>query len=328
MKKLALTFIAAVVLAVVAKGQDTAVYLPAIEPGQIWTEVRGYPSEGASSAIITMDSMVTVNDNLEYYVFRLDVLTINGLFYDRGYIPNYMRQSSDYSKVYLVDADYSDDEPYYTQERLVYDMSLNVGDTFEVGVGRMWDPVGYALVVDSVYTLAGRKHVRFEDTRITYGATHYLYFDDPLEFIEGIGPNWGWLWHDLDVGWPAVLLCVWRDGEQVNEGVDDILESYADYVMSGWDYDCTIINDLGEIANVNQANYKIFPNPVTTVLTIAGLPEKRSTVSVYDMVGNRLMAVECWGAEAEVDLSHLPSQLLLVSVVTDEGCSTYKVIKL
>ena len=64
------------------------------------------------------------------------------------------------------------------------------------------------------------------------------------------------------------------------------------------------------------------------VLTIAGLPEKKATVAVYDMLGNRLIGVECMGPEAEIDLSHLPCQLLLVSVLTDEGCSTYKVVKL
>ncbi len=314
MKKLALTFIAAVVLAAAAKGQDTTVYQSALELGQIWTEVRGN-IEYASSAVITMDSTLTVVDSVEYYGFQVDEWNYNGFFAGRMYHNQYLRQSDNHSKVYLVGECYED--PDFTYERLVYDLDLNVGDTMYYFRSPM--------VVDSVYTQDGRKHVRF-NCRFSSFLDDYPItpeFDLPLEFVEGIGPSWGWMWGDNDnyMYDPQLLLCVWRDGEQVNEGIEERFGRF-------FNGPCTIDNPTGKIDTLAQTGYQVYPNPVTTVLTIAGLPEKKATVSVYDMVGNRLMAVECRGAEAEVDLSHLPSQLLLVSVVTDEGCSTYKIVKL
>ena len=320
MKKIALTFIATVVVAVATKGQDTTVYLPALETGQIWTEVRG-DFEYASSAWITMDSMVTVVDNVEYYGFSLYELTHIGSFSGRTGGTYYMRQNDNHSKVYLIGESYEYENPDFTYERLVYDMDLNVGDTMYYY--RM------PMVVDSVYTQDGRKHVRFNYRISNYDMLEYVSpeFDVPLEFVEGIGPNWGWLWGDWDdyEGIPSLLLCVWRDGEQVNEGIAELYESHLRH--DGF-YPCTYNSYDGKIDDLSQVGYKVYPNPVEKVLTIAGLPEKKATVAVYDMLGNRLMGVECMGPEAEIDLSHLPSQLLLVSVLTDEGCSTYKVVKL
>lgn len=320
MKKLALTIVATIVVAVVAKGQDTTVYLPAFELGQIWTEVRGNYEE-ASSAWITMDSSVTVVDSVEYYGFQLVELTYNCFFSGRSFGTIYMRQSDDHSRVYLVGECY--EETDFTYERLVYDLDLNVGDTmyyFRV-----------PMVVDSVYTQDGRKHVRFDYRVSNYGMLEYVTpeFDLPLEFVEGIGPSWGWMWgDDVDYeGWPSLLLCVWRDGEQVNEGIAELYERHLRH-DDGYPYSCTINNPIGKIDDFGQASYKVYPNPVGKVLTIAGLPEKKATVAVYDMLGNRLIGVECMGPEAEIDLSHLPCQLLLVSVLMDEGCSTYKVVKL
>lgn len=317
MKKITLTFIATVMLAVAAKGQDTTVYLSALELGQIWTEVRGDIGY-ASSATITMDSTLTVVDSVEYYGFRVDEWNHNGYFAGRMFGTYYMRQSDNHSKVYLVGESY--EETDFTYERLVYDLDLNVGDTMYYFRSPM--------VVDSVYTQDGRKHVRF-NCRFSSFLDDYPItpeFDLPLEFVEGIGPSWGWMWGDDDnyMDFPPLLLCVWRDGEQVNEGIEERFGRF----FTGGEYDpCTIDYPAGKIDTLAQTVYQIYPNPVSTVLTIAGLPEKMATVVVYDMVGNRLMAVECWGTEAEIDLSHLPGQLLLVSVVTDEGCSTYKVVK-
>ena len=316
MKKLALTIVATIVVAVAAKGQDTMVYLPAFDLGQIWTELRGN-YEYASSAWVTMDSMVTVVDSVEYYGFQLYELSFNGFFDGRADGTHYMRQNDNHSKVYLIGESYEYEDPDFTYERLVYDLDLDVGDTMYFPANRL------PMVVDSVFTQDGRKHVRFNYRFSDFCEYVTPAFDVPLEFVEGVGPSWGWLWgEDFAEYEPSLLLCVWRDGEQVNEGIEEHYEMYF-YL-----YPCSIDNPLGKIDDLSQVGYKVYPNPVEKVLTVSGLPEKKATVAVYDMLGNRLMGVECMGPEAEIDLSHLPCQLLLVSVLTDEGCSTYKVVKL
>ncbi len=90
-------------------------------------------------------------------------------------------------------------------ERLLMDLSLNVGDSLYFRIAWGNQP-GY-FEVDSVYEQDNRKHVRINLP---------LYFADneKLTFIEGVGPNTGMFYQDyinFGKGNPY-LLCYWRDG--------------------------------------------------------------------------------------------------------------------
>lgn len=73
-------------------------------------------------------------------------------------------------------------------ERLICDMSLQVGDTFDVGgtnTSRSSSTQNYYATVDSVYIgLQGEKHIRFNTNQIPSLSSSL-----PIEFIEGVGPN-------------------------------------------------------------------------------------------------------------------------------------------
>ena len=122
------------------------------------------------------------------------------------------------------------------------------------------------------------------------------------------------------------MMCVWRGGEQVNEEFETYL---ADYTYDDGNFDCVL--NPGYYVTIHQpaqASYTLSPNPVAETLTITGLPDSRVRVEVYDLAGRLLLRKEASASDPAMDLSHLRRQMLLVRIATDEGCSTYKVMKL
>lgn len=317
MKKLVLVIVA--IIAMKAAGaQDTARYLPAFEPGQRWHEAR-IMAQTSETAQCAMDSTTVEYDSGEYYKIRLKGLNQNaGFYWDDGVY--HMRQTADHSRVYV--------KVWQYDEQLSYDMTLQVGDTFGTVLSNRGEVY---LVVDSVYYRDGRKRIRFSRNSLgvsTGADTIFHEFYKPLEFVEGIGPTWGWLWREdgglyiEDVAC-GVMLCVWRNGEQINEDIAPYLEEHPDR-------ECTL--NLGlPVTGIKQPSYEaytLYPNPVSETLTIAGLPDSRVQVEVYDVAGNLLLRKEASASDPGIDLSHLRRQMLLVRITTNEGCSTYKVMKL
>lgn len=81
----------------------------------------------------------------------------------------FLRETEDKSKVFLYLPDRID------SEYLVYDMNLQLNDTFYVGINN-----SDTLVADSVYFLNNKKHIRF-DYLVDLTAGY-----EKLEFIEGV----------------------------------------------------------------------------------------------------------------------------------------------
>ncbi len=134
---------------------------------------------------------------------------------------------------------FTDAEP---TERLLMDLSLNVGDTIYVEGAWLAEPGYYQ--VDSVYDKDERKHVQVNLP------LHYA-DDEKLTFIEGVGPNTGLSYQEPTTGrMNPYLLCYWKD---------DIQEFFNIY----YDGECSI-SSFSHIDEPDQPSisFNIIPNPV------------------------------------------------------------------
>lgn len=136
---------------------------------------------------------------------------------------------------------FTDIEP---TERLLMDLSLNVGDSFYVR--KPWGSEQGYFEVDSVYEKDQRKHIQINLP---------LYFanNEKLTFIEGIGPNTGLSYQDtIDLtNATPYLLCYWRDG------IQEFSNIYHDGKCS-----------ISSFTNIDSPKhpspfFNISPNPVT-----------------------------------------------------------------
>lgn len=170
---------------------------------------------------------------------------------------SYLRESDDRSKVYLYLPDIGD------EEFPVMDLTLSLADTFYVGTDR-----SDTLLVDSVYTSDGLKHIRFDYPVEFTGGT------EKLEFIEGTGTNFGLFYQGIEsamIPMKNYLLCAYRNGNQV----------YSNKSLNG---QCRVfwtgIDDQPATGEI-----KMYPNPAKDKLTIE-LPENLFTGTCHLQVYN------------------------------------------
>lgn len=168
--------------------------------------------------------------------------------------PYFLRESGDCSKAYLYAPTLS------SAEYLVMDLNLQVSDTFLIGSNR-----DVVCVVDSVFTDAGgRKHIRFN-----YRFEELQYAK--LEFIEGIGTNYGLFYQGISIAQIPTyhnLLCVHKNGALC----------YSNTAFNGR---CSV-TWMGIDANrLNGQVLRAFPNPTSGHITIDAEALSDSPVDVY-----------------------------------------------
>jgi hypothetical protein len=114
------------------------------------------------------------------------------------------------------------------------------------------------------------------------------------------------------------------------EGLKYCNEDYRNYLINeyGW-----TITDSGQadsaycaslsVENISNSTIKIYPNPTTSILTIEG--NKEYYVEVYDMLGNKVMAL----TGNTIDMSHLSSATYIVKALdkVENKEVSYKVVK-
>ncbi|RTZ46854.1 T9SS type A sorting domain-containing protein [Chryseobacterium arthrosphaerae] len=75
-----------------------------------------------------------------------------------------------------------------------------------------------------------------------------------------------------------------------------------------------------------NASFRVYPNPVTQILNIDS-QEKIQSVSVFDATGRNVLSSEVNQAKYNVDLSKLTSGTYIVTIKTESGSQSAKVIK-
>jgi hypothetical protein len=89
--------------------------------------------------------------------------------------------------------------------------------------------------------------------------------------------------------------------------------------------DCITVTTLG-VGSFDFNNFKMYPNPVINILNIE-YTEELSDVSVFNMLGQKVIGNNANANATQLDLSRLPSATYLVKVTSNAVTKTFKMIK-
>lgn len=233
-----------------------------------------------------------------------------------------------------------------TKEMLLYDFSLNIGDTVSVANFDEADVAGYISYVEFVRVEVISVYIY--DGNGSYNLLH-LYDNDSIVtlengeqrrrmllkaaggsvaqyWIEGIGSNEGPFVHDmydfLEYS-PKRLLCYKEN--------DDYLYYQDEFDVDG-DIDCFsskyYANDIRE--NGINNHISIFPNPANDDINIE-LAADSHTIEIYDSFGRMMMSQQVTESTSlqvvNVDISKYPSGLYLVVVKNDNSRYYKRMVK-
>lgn len=116
------------------------------------------------------------------------------------------------------------------------------------------------------------------------------------------------------------------DGGDVWSLVHDSVYLYAGTNRGVWKYPLSVISGLAENADAIHSTAQIFPNPASGMVTVT-LPEKESTIRLFDISGNLLLEEKVNGNQATFDLSVFASGLYFIRIETKSGVQTQKLVR-
>jgi hypothetical protein len=264
-------------------------------------------------------------DNLDFssysnFFVQYDTLLFNTYPYkkvvadDNGMTRLLLREDTSTGRVWCRSLNpYCGYSPRDTDERLVLDMSLRLGDTFNV---KHWVYDGSAdtlIIVDSLYYMQGQKYLRFKSP-IDSGIIQTFTSSEPITFIEGIGPNYSLLWmrDDCSAYGAPYLLCAYKDSIKAN---------YTNLRFNG---DCTPI--LGGITDINVSQINIFPNPTSGLCTISlNDPISIYTAKLLDISGRVVSDLgEIKNGSLNFSMSEYAKGVYLLSMTDSNGQATIR----
>jgi len=267
-----------------------------------------------------------------------DTITINGLFYqifnpssynwEWGY--GFVREDTMTGKIYRY-------IPDLKEEFLICDMTLNVGDTFQLpNISEPYPPFsdywyweqGYNAIVKQIDTVESRKIIEFYpisddiysffyNERIGYMGVTHREFNIYLKFIEGIGPIYGpfgplnrYMSHERKLG---AVLCVYRD-DSLYYMTSELLGCSQDYV---------------KIDESESPMIRISPNPVHDFVSMEVMD---------NMMGGKLFILNSVGMVVyqgyvsqnpiELNVSHLSAGFYSVLYETSKERTVSKFVKM
>lgn len=218
----------------------------------------------------------------QYKISKQDTIMIHDTVYYKTY-NLYIREDTTYGRIYRY-------FPDLKKEFLTCDMSLNVGDTFQLPIlpdvqGYFYYEAGTKLVVDSIAYINGKKVIYFPyigagDSPSSslashyFSAIYYVKYDIIPAFIEGIGPTFSPFVYAVpgaenDMN---VLLCVDKN---------DTLS-----FMLNEDLGC--YQSAAKIAEIENAKIQIYPNPANDCITLTfeNTDNIKGQIIVTDMIGS------------------------------------------
>lgn len=206
-------------------------------------------------------------------------LYLYGLYPDTTYTGK-VREDTINGKIWYKDI-------YNNLEKLIMDMNLNLGDTFQI-IPNMWSNV------DSVFFHNGRKIIRFElQTK----------WDEPVMFIEGVGPNISLLYtvDDFDKHYAA---CKYDLSSLV-------------YVNSNQNFDACQPKPVGFVDNSQINNVFIYPNPAANEIYVE-LPEdshSNTEFTLSDFSGKIVLNNQFLGRKIIFHIGDLHQGIYFVTII-------------
>jgi len=189
-------------------------------------------------------------------------------------------------------------------EKIFINASLNIGDSFLVE--GIWNSTHKYYVVDSVWSLMGKKHIRIDiDINPAFGGQ----WKEKLILIEGIGSNAGIGYQDNSyINNFPYLFCSYKDNNKVFNNIHPSYNQLC-FASSVSIYEPSLNNSI-----------TIFPSPSTGKIYIQ-TDEKIQSILVLDLFGKVLFR----GSDSELNLNLTPG-LYLVEVFTDNSFVSKKII--
>lgn len=299
MKKL-LLFIA--ILSVLLAKSQTSVYHPFPDSNAYWNfhtylamcPIGGYLLENYS-LLISGDTIIgskTYHKLVTPYV----QYSLSGLCSQHS-SPGYkgaIRQDIDNKKVFFV-------PPSHTNEELLYDFTMEVGDTVK-GYLETWDyPPDTVIWIDSI--LIGENFRKMWVINTNY----------QIYLIEGIGSTYGLLKHS-----PGNMI----------DASDYSLTCFSQNGQSIYPYSsstCQLITSTADLDFTPNA-VQIFPNPSYGSFTIDfGVQKDISEIWITNMIGNIVFYKKIINQQ-NVSVTNLPSGAYILTIVDNEGRTINKKI--
>ena len=233
---------------------------------------------------------------------------VNNLTYKKVYFYNsirdlvgLMREDSLGSKAWFYGRNDS-------EERLIMDLDLNVGDTFDISSQFFYYTGEDLAIVDSVTTWNGRRVITFSGN---FGGG---FISQRLKFIEGVGPNASLMYLTNEQFNLALLTCEKYENEV------PVFKYFPDL------NDC--LQGGGAVDELSERNlFDIFPNPFSNEITIKGNSgNSLIQFQMYDINGKRLFNSQVL-ANTIIDLAGLSSGIYFYSLQHRSSYNTGKLIK-
>lgn len=282
MKRILILF-AFVLLSFPSFAQD---YIPVVINGEVFFSTQLETLAGIVPAEVTVANFEKIDGQLYNRVFFKRNLEADMFI-------GYLREDPGAGEIYFR----TTTNP---QEYLVYDISLEVGESIELSARWCDGQSGDIATVVSVTELDGLREVVFDrevgDDQIC----------EPLTFIEGVGPS-------ASLIFPIFRTAIAENG--VAQSLCHASHEAVIYYPAGTDTDLC----GGGITNTDVVSVsdkvEVFPNPVSNMLQLRGLPEG-STVAVSNGYG-QVVPVILNGSG--VDSSNWPAGLYIVVIELAEG---------
>lgn len=176
-------------------------------------------------------------------------------------------------------------------EKLLFDFSLQKGDTFDMGGSNYFNPLQDSLkTVDTVYYKSGLKYIQFKPCP---GKP-----DSPFLMIEGVGGTYSIFWKETyDCYYLYGMACSFKDG----------VTTYGN---------CAPANINFEAKTASSVN--IYPNPADYKLYISDRHDQVLNIEIFDMQGHVLKQYSN-PREKEMDISNLPPGVYMAIIVLKDG---------
>ncbi len=267
-------------------------YRELVQGGKLWstTETGTENINNYRSYWIKFQGDTLIND-LEYK----KVLQVDDSLYSDWYVNGFIREDAATQKVYLYDS-------YSNEDMLLYDFSLEQGDSILTGNGE-----SYAKVDTIIYEPFGNSTDTLKQIYFAWGG----------RWIEGIGSLWGVL-EGLNAfymtGAITKLVCYFEN--------DILVYHNPDFETCFPDSTTVSVSMFG-----NKKDIEVFPNPASDKITINTPGSRIFEVEIYDLTGTclyRKLNIETNRIDLNTD--NLPKGLYILKIRDERDTISRKIV--
>ncbi|MGZ3863590.1 MAG: T9SS type A sorting domain-containing protein [Bacteroidia bacterium] len=293
------------------KGQ-TSVYYPFPDSNAVWCDSSGFYQNPTMSCSVTNifiegDTIISgkiyhkmIRKSQGHYVTASFYCIASPLppFY-QGYA-GAIRQDTALRKIYFR-------RPNETADSLLYDFSLNIGDTLKNYILHLCPVPMVVSNIDSV--LIGTKYRR----RLIVSDNSCSVLN--AEIIEGIGSTTGLLEYMDNTGGGGEPIGKLYCFSQNNQTLYPIYDPSSGCAMP------LVIANISQLEKLN-----ISPNPGTGVFIIEPETENKRELTVFDVNGKLILKIKIAG-KTELDLSDYENGIYIISLKAEDKITYKKLIK-